>query len=54
MQQNSSLIGPLLQSFFIQHLQLNKRVSSETIASYRDTLKLLLQYIKKQKVRIIL
>lgn len=49
MQQNSSLIGPLLQSFFIQHLQLNKRVSSETIASYRDTLKLLLQYIKKQK-----
>lgn len=51
MKQNLSSIGPLVQSFFTQHLQMNKRASPQTIASYRDTLKLLLQYIKEQSGR---
>jgi integrase/recombinase XerD len=46
--QNASLIGPLIQSFFTQHLLINKRVSPQTVASYRDTLKLFLQYLKEQ------
>ncbi|HEY6367456.1 MAG TPA: site-specific integrase [Candidatus Binatia bacterium] len=44
----TSLIGPLIQSFFTQHLQINKRVSPQTVASYRDTLKLFLQYLKEE------
>lgn len=40
--------GPLIQSFFTQHLQQNRRVSPQTVASYRDTLKLLLQFVKEQ------
>ena len=44
-------LGPLLQSFFTQHLQHNKRVSPQTVASYRDTLKLLLQFIQAQQGR---
>jgi integrase/recombinase XerD len=43
-----SSIGPLIQSFFTQHLQQNRRVSPQTVASYRDTLKLLLQFVKEQ------
>jgi integrase/recombinase XerD len=49
--QTSSLIGPLLQYFFTHHLQQNKRVSPQTIASYRDTLRLLLQFVKEQSGR---
>jgi site-specific recombinase XerD len=40
-----------VQSFFIQHLPRNKRASPQTIASYRDTLKLLLQYVQDQTGR---
>ncbi len=43
-----STIGPLIQSFFAQHLQGHKRVSPQTVASYRDTVKLLLLYVKEQ------
>jgi integrase/recombinase XerD len=46
--QKTSLIGPLIQSFFTQHLLINKRVSPQTVTSYRDTLKLFLQYLKEQ------
>jgi integrase/recombinase XerD len=46
--QKESSIGPLIQSFFTQHLQQNRRVSPQTVASYRDTLKLLLQFVKEQ------
>jgi integrase/recombinase XerD len=46
--QKEPSIGPLIQSFFTQHLQRNRRVSPETVASYRDTLKLLLQFVKEQ------
>ena len=30
-------VGPLIHSFFTQHLQGHKRVSPQTVASYRDT-----------------
>lgn len=46
--QKESAIGPLIQSFFTQHLQQHRRVSPQTVASYRDTLKLLLQFVKMQ------
>jgi len=49
--QKESSIGPLIQSFFTQHLQQNRRVSPQTVASYRDTLKLLLQFVKEQNGR---
>jgi site-specific recombinase XerD len=51
MTQKISFIGPLVQSFFTQHLQQNKRVSPQTVASYRDTLRLLLQFVKEQSGR---
>jgi integrase/recombinase XerD len=44
----ASSIGPLVQSFFTHHLQGHKRASPQTVASYRDTLKLLLRYVKAQ------
>jgi integrase/recombinase XerD len=46
-----SSIGPLIQSFFTQHLRQHRRVSLQTVASYRDTLKLLLQFVKEQHGR---
>lgn len=44
-------IAPLIQSFFTQHLQLHKRVSPQTVAGYRDTFRLLFQFIKEQTGR---
>ena len=41
-------IGPLLQGFFVEHLLQHKHVSPQTVASYRDTFRLLLQYAHKQ------
>jgi integrase/recombinase XerD len=41
------LIGPLLQSFFSEHLCSHKRASIQTIASYRDTFRLLLSYVQQ-------
>jgi site-specific recombinase XerD len=43
-----TLIGPLLQGFFIEHLGQHKHVSPQTIASYRDAFRLLLQYAHKR------
>src|SRR5437899_2347200 len=40
-----TLVGPLLQAFFSEHLCLHKRVSLQTIASYRDSFRLLLQFL---------
>src|SRR6266540_1131623 len=48
MKQNSNQIGPLLQNFFVDYLCTQKRSSSQTIASYRDTFRLLLEFIHKQ------
>ena len=39
-------LGPLLQSFFVEHLCSHKRVSPRTIESYRDTFRLLLQHLQ--------
>ena len=45
MKQNSNQIGPLLQNFFVEYLCNQKRASPQTIASYRDTFRLLLEFI---------
>jgi hypothetical protein len=45
---SSTLIGPLLQGFFVEHLAQQKHVSPQTIASYRDAFRLLLQYAHKR------
>src|SRR5882724_4618833 len=42
------LIGPLLQGFFVEHLLQHKHVSPQTIASYRDAFRLLLQFAHKR------
>jgi len=39
----------LLQEFFCQHLLNQRNVSSQTIASYRDTFRLLLQYVDSRQ-----
>lgn len=46
-EQKSKTIAPLIQSFFAQHLLVNKRVTPQTVTSYRDALKIFLQYIKE-------
>lgn len=38
-------LGPLIQYFFTQHLSAHKQVSLRTIASYRDTFRLLLNHL---------
>src|ERR1051326_7532576 len=48
MNDNAALLGPLLQQFFAQHLIHHKCVSPQTIASYRDTFRLLLQFFQQQ------
>src|SRR5260370_41661941 len=41
-----TLVGPLLQRFFMEHLCNHKRLSPQTVKSYRDTFRLLLQYLQ--------
>jgi site-specific recombinase XerD len=48
MKQDTHSIGPLLQQFFVEYLCNQKRVSPQTIASYRDTFRLLLEFIRNQ------
>ncbi len=43
---NSSL-APILQYFFTEHLSSHKQVSPRTIIAYRDSFRLLLQFLKK-------
>ena len=38
----------LLQDFFCQHLQSQRHASPQTIASYRDTVRLLLAFVQQQ------
>lgn len=47
MKSHASLVGPHLQAFFSEHLCNHKRASPQTIASYRDTFRLFLQFLKK-------
>jgi len=42
---NSSL-APILQYFFTEHLSSHKQVSPRTIIAYRDSFRLLLQFLK--------
>ena len=44
----SSLVGPLLEFFFADYLVAQRRVSPQTVASYRDTFRLLLQFVHRQ------
>jgi integrase/recombinase XerD len=41
-----TLVGPHLQRFFAEHLTVHKRASPRTVASYRDTFRLLLQFMQ--------
>jgi integrase/recombinase XerD len=47
MMSRQALIAPHVQAFFAEHLCQHKRVSSQTIASYRDTFRLLLTFVKE-------
>jgi len=42
------LVGPHLQRFFTDHLVAQRRLSLQTIASYRDTFRLLLQFVHRE------
>lgn len=44
-----ALLGPLLQSFFTEHLLSHRRASPQTVDSYRDTFRLLLGFLRKTK-----
>src|ERR1700679_945375 len=48
MKKDSNLMGPLLERFFVDFLCTQRRVSPETVASYRDTFRLLLCYIQEK------
>jgi site-specific recombinase XerD len=41
-----SLIAPSVQAFFVEHLPQHKRLSPQTIASCRDTFRLLLHFMQ--------
>jgi len=45
---NPNLFAALLQGFFTQRLMQQKQASPHTIASYRDTFRLLLRFAKKR------
>jgi site-specific recombinase XerD len=48
MKNDSTLIAPLLQKFFVEYLSTQKRVSPETVSSYRDTFRILLHFMKEK------
>jgi integrase/recombinase XerD len=48
MKNSSPALPYILEGFFIQRLINQKRVSKETVLSYRDTFRLLLQYTKRE------
>jgi site-specific recombinase XerD len=41
-------LAPLLEGFFMQRLMRQRRASAHTIASYRDTFRLLLQFVHRR------
>src|SRR5262249_19127821 len=41
-----ALIAPSVQAFFVEHLPQHKRLSPQTIASCRDTFRLLLHFMQ--------
>jgi site-specific recombinase XerD len=44
-------LGSLVQNFFCQRLQAQQQVSPHTLASYRDTLRLLLAFVEQKTAR---
>src|SRR5260370_19696777 len=40
-------VGPLLQAFFIDYLYGQKRASTQTVESYRETFRLLLRFLQQ-------
>jgi integrase/recombinase XerD len=44
----SSSLAPMLQYFFTEHLVSHRQVSPQTIVAYRDSFRLLLQFLKKR------
>ena len=44
----STALAPILQYFFTEHLVSHKQVSPRTIVAYRDSFRLLLQFMKKK------
>jgi site-specific recombinase XerC len=46
--QNKNGFPGLLERFFTQRLIAQRRVSPHTIAAYRDTFRLLLQFVEKR------
>src|ERR1700687_2962085 len=47
MNSGTGLIAPLVQSFFTDHLLRQRRASPQTVASYRDTFRLLIQHLSQ-------
>jgi integrase/recombinase XerD len=45
---DAALVGPVLQYFFAEHLALHKHASRQTIVSYRDTFRLLFQFLRQK------
>jgi hypothetical protein len=45
---SSTRVGPLLQIFFTDHWVAQRRLSLQTVASYRDTFRLLLQLVHRE------
>ena len=43
-----TLIAPTLQAFFADRLARQRQASPQTVASYRDTLRLLLTFVHQQ------
>jgi site-specific recombinase XerD len=48
MKRTSPNLAPLIEGFFIDYLMTQKRVSNETISSYRDTFRLILRYAQRE------
>src|SRR3954447_16083032 len=44
----TALVGPALQYFFADHLAMHKNASRQTIVSYRDTFRLLFQFLRQK------
>jgi integrase/recombinase XerD len=49
----SGLLGPALQRYFCQYLISQRNLSPETIHSYRDTFKLLIRFLERQRGAMI-
>ncbi len=50
MKSSPTLVGPLLQGFFVEHLRQQKHVNPQTIARYRDAFRLLFNMSKNSGI----